>query len=381
MVLKKLWSSLKDLLPIILVIAFFQIVVLRQPVQDLMQKAVFSIDGMASVKEAVAMMRTSKVGELIVAKRNQDDAWGIITISDLIKHIVVPGRDPEDVLVYEIMTKPALTISAQMDIRYAIRIMQRIGKPYSTAEMAAEVIASRPTDREKAEGELLNLVCSNRETKAILEHYGTTRANIQEHYRRLSAMGLGRWIRENYAAAAAIALKPTLTYLLDAVNSPLPDGWSDNDRWMKIATDLVTYFESGSLGSVRSQIPSTGELAETSAPEHVSDPSSEDELWVAPDYLAVTRTAEEVGMGFDTIGAPVAVSRAVWDECIVWTDEDARRQAYQEQDARLWDVMFTAGGTLQLKINHFLRKPDCCNFIACQYRNNNGIGFDKFFVN
>ncbi|CCO23731.1 DUF1538 domain-containing protein [Maridesulfovibrio hydrothermalis] len=34
-VLKKLWSSFKDLLPIILVIAFFQIVVLRQPLPNL----------------------------------------------------------------------------------------------------------------------------------------------------------------------------------------------------------------------------------------------------------------------------------------------------------------------------------------------------------
>ena len=255
-----------------------------------------------------------------------------------------------------------------------MRIMQRLGKPYSTADLAAEVIAPRPTDREKAEGELLDLVCSNRETKAILEHYGTTRADIQEHYRRLCAMGLGRRIRENYAAAAAIALKPTLIYLLDAVNSPLPDGWSDNDRWMTVATDLVTYFESGSLGSVRSQIPSTGERAETSAPEHVSDPSSEEELWVAPDYLTVTRTAEEVGMGFDTLGAPVAVSRAVWDECIVWTDEDAHRQTYQEQDARLWDVMFTAGGTLQLKINQFLRNKRHQYTVECVPRDGSSTG-------
>jgi len=236
-----------------------------------------------------------------------------------------------------------------------MRIMQRLGKTRSTADMAAAVIAPRPTDRDKAEGELLDLVCSNRETRAILEHYGTTRDDIQDHYRRLSAMGLGRWIRENYAAAAAIALKPTLIYLLEAVNSPLPDGWSDNDRWITIVTDLVTYFESGSLGSVRSRIPSAGEHTETGTPAHESDPSSEDELWVAPDYLAVTRTAEEVGMGFDTLGAPVAVSRAVWEECIAWTDEDDRRQTYQEQDARLWDVMFTAGGTLQLKLNQFLR--------------------------
>lgn len=34
-VLQKIWSSFKDLLPIILVIAFFQIVVLRQPLPNI----------------------------------------------------------------------------------------------------------------------------------------------------------------------------------------------------------------------------------------------------------------------------------------------------------------------------------------------------------
>jgi hypothetical protein len=42
-VLKKLWSSLKDLLPIILVIAFFQIVVLRQPLPNMVEILVGSI--------------------------------------------------------------------------------------------------------------------------------------------------------------------------------------------------------------------------------------------------------------------------------------------------------------------------------------------------
>lgn len=79
------------------------------------------------------------------------------------------------------------------------------------------------------------------------------------------------------------------------------------------------------------------------------------ETWVAPGYLSVTRIAEEVGLGFDVLGAPVALSRAVWHECAEWTDHDTERQEYQEQDARLWDVMFTGGGTLKLKINEFLR--------------------------
>ncbi|MDZ7832805.1 MAG: hypothetical protein U5L07_13705 [Desulfobacterales bacterium] len=79
------------------------------------------------------------------------------------------------------------------------------------------------------------------------------------------------------------------------------------------------------------------------------------ESWVTPDYLSVTRTAEEVGLGFDVLGAPVALGRVVWHECIEWTDRDSERQTYQEQDARLWDVMFTGGGTLQLKVNEFMK--------------------------
>jgi hypothetical protein len=79
------------------------------------------------------------------------------------------------------------------------------------------------------------------------------------------------------------------------------------------------------------------------------------ESWVSDGYLAVTSTAEEVGLGFDVLGAPVALSRAVWTECVEWTDEDSERQTYQEQDSRLWDVMFTGGGSLQLKVNQFLR--------------------------
>jgi len=103
------------------------------------------------------------------------------------------------------------------------------------------------------------------------------------------------------------------------------------------------------------------------------------ESWVAPDYLAVTRTAEEVGLGFDVLGAPVAVSRPVWYEYVEWSNEDSDRQIYQEQDARLWDVMFTAGGTLQLKINLFLRNQIHQYSILCIPRD--GVSTDAIQVN
>ncbi len=109
-------------------------------VKDVMQPEVLKIDGMASAKECAAMMRTAKVAELLVAKRNEDDAWAIVTVTDLVQQVVAPGRDAESVLVYEIMTKPVITVPAQMDVRYAIRLMQRIGIGCAPVEHMGEIV-------------------------------------------------------------------------------------------------------------------------------------------------------------------------------------------------------------------------------------------------
>jgi len=108
--------------------------------KDVMQKEILSIDGMASAREAAAMMRSSKSSELLVAKRNDDDAWGIVTIMDLVKNVILPDRDPDKIFVYEIMTKPVVMVPAQMDIRYVIRLMQRIGVRRAPVEDNGEIV-------------------------------------------------------------------------------------------------------------------------------------------------------------------------------------------------------------------------------------------------
>ncbi len=109
-------------------------------VKDVMQKEVQGIDGMASAKDAAKMMRTSKVSELLVDKRNEDDAWGIITVMDMVKGVIVSARESEDVSVYEVMTKPVITVPAQMDIRYAIRLLHRTGVRRAPVEHMGEIV-------------------------------------------------------------------------------------------------------------------------------------------------------------------------------------------------------------------------------------------------
>lgn len=94
---------------------------------DVMQKEITTIDGMATAREAAATMRSEKVQCLLVEKRHPDDAWGIVVVQDFIKGVIMAGRSPGEVNVYEIMTKPVVMVPADMDIRYVARLIYRAG--------------------------------------------------------------------------------------------------------------------------------------------------------------------------------------------------------------------------------------------------------------
>ncbi|MFN2435926.1 MAG: CBS domain-containing protein [Desulfotignum sp.] len=94
-------------------------------VRDVMQKEIISIDGMATTREAVEKMRENNVFSLLVNKRHADDAWGILVSQDIVKGTILPGRSLDEVNVYEVMTKPVITVPADMDIRYAVRLIYR----------------------------------------------------------------------------------------------------------------------------------------------------------------------------------------------------------------------------------------------------------------
>lgn len=109
-------------------------------VRDLMQTEVAGIEGMACAREAAEMMRERGVEELLVSKRSDSDAWGIVSIIDLVNKVLLLEKDPETTFVYEIMTKPVVAVGADMDIRYAIRLMQRIGVRRAPVESKGEVV-------------------------------------------------------------------------------------------------------------------------------------------------------------------------------------------------------------------------------------------------
>ena len=93
--------------------------------EDVMSHKLVFIDGMDTVKEAVDLIRKEDINALMVKKRNQQDALGIVTVSDIINKVFNLDLNPEQVNVFEIMTKPVISIPYDMNIRYITRLMLR----------------------------------------------------------------------------------------------------------------------------------------------------------------------------------------------------------------------------------------------------------------
>jgi CBS domain-containing protein len=94
---------------------------------DVMSKDIVCIEGTASVADAVRMMRDKKVSSLFVNRRGQEDAWGIVTRKDVVNKVVDPGKDPGAVKVFEIMSKPLITVSPGLALKYCARLFNAAG--------------------------------------------------------------------------------------------------------------------------------------------------------------------------------------------------------------------------------------------------------------
>ena len=96
-------------------------------VRDVMKSHFDMVDGMMSVQDALKKMRHVETKCLIVDKRHKDDEYGIVLIADIAKEVLAKDRSPERVNVYEVMSKPVISVDAAMDIRYCARLFDKFG--------------------------------------------------------------------------------------------------------------------------------------------------------------------------------------------------------------------------------------------------------------
>lgn len=100
---------------------------IRLNVEDVMSTDYLLMPGMATVAEGLAAMTAQSSHSVIIDKRTDEDEYGIVLTSDIAKHVLAKDRAPERVNLYEIMTKPVLSVGPKMRIRYCARMLEHFG--------------------------------------------------------------------------------------------------------------------------------------------------------------------------------------------------------------------------------------------------------------
>ena len=82
---------------------------------------VITIEANVAVRKAVRLMNDREIGCLVVVQDGKPA--GIVTERDMLKRVLVAGRDPRAVEVDEVMSKPLLFMEPEKEIEEAVKLM------------------------------------------------------------------------------------------------------------------------------------------------------------------------------------------------------------------------------------------------------------------
>ena len=95
-------------------------------ISDVMTPNPTIIDGLASVRQALNAMQDAGMSSLVIDRRDENDEYGLITVRDIAQKVIGANRSLDRSSVYEIMTKPVLTLDGRMILKYAVRLLTRL---------------------------------------------------------------------------------------------------------------------------------------------------------------------------------------------------------------------------------------------------------------
>lgn len=96
-------------------------------VKDVMSPDFDLVDGMDTVADVLKKSSHPESKCFIVDTRHENDEYGIVLLSDIAKEVLARNKAPERVNIYEIMSKPVVSVDPEMDIRYCTRLFENFG--------------------------------------------------------------------------------------------------------------------------------------------------------------------------------------------------------------------------------------------------------------
>jgi CBS domain-containing protein len=90
-------------------------------IKDVMVKKIITVNPTTKIRDAVELMNKNQIGCLVVTRKGKP--VGIMTERDVLKKIVCRCKNPEQTRVSEIMSKPLIVGSVDMDWLEAVKLM------------------------------------------------------------------------------------------------------------------------------------------------------------------------------------------------------------------------------------------------------------------
>ena len=100
-------------------------------VSDVMMQNFKTIDGMTSVADALSMMKEKKMNAVLIVPKDENNVYGIMTLKDIARKVIAQRRKLHETHVYEIMSKPVLSVLANMPVPYAARFLTNFNVSYA----------------------------------------------------------------------------------------------------------------------------------------------------------------------------------------------------------------------------------------------------------
>ncbi len=94
-------------------------------VKDIMtpKEKLIVVSPIATVREVLHLMRKHSVRSIVVEKTQVDGAYGLVTFKNILQSIVAEDGDIDLLNVYDIAAIPAISVSTNLNIKYASRMM------------------------------------------------------------------------------------------------------------------------------------------------------------------------------------------------------------------------------------------------------------------
>jgi len=98
------------------------------------------IDGVTRVAEALKVMKEENLSALLIEPKDVSDVFGILTLRDIARKVIAQRRKLHETHVYEIMSKPVLSVPASMPVSYAARLLTNFNVSYAMVIESDQVV-------------------------------------------------------------------------------------------------------------------------------------------------------------------------------------------------------------------------------------------------